>query len=167
MQTTSLLFPGRVVAAATCGGGAGVNDNRFAAPRVRRRDRQPTTLEPCCLEDRLPADHPARTVWKAVKAKPRDDQPSKHREPRASTTDADARTMKMGHGGFDPAYNVPMAADTESRAIVAMGVTHHGCDRGEDRALREQIQRRTGQMPHEHLLDGGYLHRHGIEPARQ
>jgi len=30
----------------------------------------------------------------------------KPKEPRASTTDADARVMKMADGGFRPAYNV-------------------------------------------------------------
>ena len=347
MQTTS-LFPGTEVAVPTCGG-AGVNDNRFAAPRVRRPDRQQTTLEPCCLEDRLPADHPARTVWKVVerldlslfhaaiaargsdpgraatdprllvalwlyaavegvgngreldrlcrehdayrwlcggvsmnyhtlndfrvghaeavddlftkvlaalmcldvvkvnrvsqdgtrvrasagrssfrrkgrieaflteakahievlkkqaeeapeesarkhaaqeraarerqerleaalaafpqieeiKARQRNDKPSKHQEPRVSITDSEARKMKMGNGGFDPAYNVQIAADTESRAIVAIEVTNHGCDSGEDGPLREQVQRRTGKMPKEHLLDGGYLNRNAIEQASQ
>ena len=33
---------------------------------------------------------------------------------RASTTDADARVMKMADGGFRPAYNLQFASDTES-----------------------------------------------------
>jgi transposase len=64
MQTTS-FFPGTDAVVAT-GDGVGVNDNSFAAPRLRRPDRQQTTLEPCCLDDRLPPDHPARTIWKVV-----------------------------------------------------------------------------------------------------
>src|SRR5271165_1414441 len=36
------------------------------------------------------------------------------RQPRASTTDAEARVMKMPNGGFNPAVNVQLAADTAS-----------------------------------------------------
>jgi hypothetical protein len=64
MQTTA-LFPGMDVAVAACDG-VRVNDNGFAAPRLRRSDRQQTTLEPCRVDDRLPGDHPARTIWKVV-----------------------------------------------------------------------------------------------------
>ena len=41
--------------------------------------------------------------------------------PRASTTDADARKMKMADGGFRPAYNVQFATDTASQVIVGRG----------------------------------------------
>ena len=101
----------------------------------------------------------------AVKAKQRADKPSKEREPRVSITDPQARTMKMGNGGFDPAYNVQIAVDTQSRAIVAIEVTNHGCDSGEDAALRAQVKRRIGRLPEEHLLDGGYLRWKGMEQA--
>ena len=33
---------------------------------------------------------------------------------RASTTDADARVMKMADGGFRPAYNLQLASDTRA-----------------------------------------------------
>ena len=101
----------------------------------------------------------------AVKAKQRADKPSQEREPRVSITDPRARTMKMGNGGFDPAYNVQIAVDTQSRAIVAIEVTNHGCDSGEDAPLRAQVKRRIGRLPDEHLLDGGYLPLKGIEQA--
>lgn len=32
-------------------------------PRLRRPDRRQMTWEPCGLDERLPADHPARTIW--------------------------------------------------------------------------------------------------------
>jgi hypothetical protein len=38
----------------------------------------------------------------------------REKEPRASTTDAQARVMKMADGGFRPAYNVQFATDTKS-----------------------------------------------------
>jgi transposase len=35
-------------------------------PRVHRPDRGQQTLEVCCLDQRLPADHPARLIWRLV-----------------------------------------------------------------------------------------------------
>lgn len=40
------------------------------------------------------------------------------KELRVSTTDAAARVMKMPNGGFNPAVNVQLATDTESRAML-------------------------------------------------
>ena len=38
--------------------------------------------------------------------------------------------MKMGDGGFRPAFNVQFAVDTESRAVVGVDVSDAGTDRG-------------------------------------
>jgi transposase len=100
-----------------------------------------------------------------IRARQSKAQQAKHREPQVSCTDPEARKMKMSHGGFHPAYNVQTATDTQSRAILAIEVTNHGTDHGEDAPLRAQVRRRTGQMPKEHLLDGGYIDRKGIEQA--
>lgn len=45
-------------------------------------------------------------------------------EARASITDADARVMKMGDGGFRPAYNVQFATTCEVQVIVGMAVVN-------------------------------------------
>ena len=75
---------------------------------------------------------------------------------RTSTTDPEARVMKMADGGFRPAYNVQLAVDTESRFIVGVDVTNKGSDYGELRPMYEQIQKRTGRRPREYLVDGGF-----------
>ena len=49
-------------------------------------------------------------------------------EARASSTDADASVMKMGDGGFRPAYNVQFATDCEGQVIVGMDVVTAGSD---------------------------------------
>lgn len=46
------------------------------------------------------------------------------KEPRASTTDAEATVMKMANGGFNPAVNVQFATDTESRHLHTDGPAH-------------------------------------------
>jgi transposase len=51
---------------------------------------------------------------------------SKAEDARASTTDADARVMKMGDGGFRPAYNVQFATTCDSQVIVGMAVVNAG-----------------------------------------
>lgn len=88
------------------------------------------------------------------------------RQPRVSTTDAEARVMKMANGGFNPAANVQLAGDTESRAIVGVEVSNEGSDSaGLSAPLREQAEQRTGGKVEEHLLDGGYVRYEDIEQA--
>lgn len=84
----------------------------------------------------------------------------KEKEPRASTTDAEARVMKMGDGGFRPAYNVQYAvAGSElggPRTIVGLVVNNIGNDQGSLAPMVEQIEQRTGQQPKTLMADGGY-----------
>jgi transposase len=79
---------------------------------------------------------------------------------RASTTDAEARVMKMGDGGFRPGYNVQYAvAGSEMggpRTIVGVNVTNAGSDMGSLAPMVEQIEERTGQRPAVLLADGGH-----------
>jgi transposase len=88
------------------------------------------------------------------------------REPRVSTTDPEARVMKTSNGGFNPAFNVQLATDTESRAIVGVDVTNEGSDAaGLSEPMRDQVEERTGRNVEEHLLDGGYLRTEDLERA--
>jgi len=90
----------------------------------------------------------------------------RRREPRVSTTDPEARRMKMANGGFNPAVNVQLAADTVSRAIVGVEVTNEGSDSaGLSQPMRQQVEERTGCQISQHLVDGGYLRRDDIEQA--
>jgi hypothetical protein len=84
---------------------------------------------------------------------------------RVSTTDPEARVMKMGDGGFRPAYNVQLATDTASRVIVGVGVTNAGSDAGQMGPMLTDIAQRTGATPAEHLVDGGYTKLDAIEQA--
>ncbi len=90
------------------------------------------------------------------------------RQPRVSTTDAEARRMKMPNGGFNPAVNVQLATDTESRAIIGVEVTNEGADSvGLSEPMRQQVEERTGQHVEQHLLDGGYMRKDDIEQAHE
>lgn len=84
---------------------------------------------------------------------------------RASTTDCDARLMKMADGGFRPAFNVQLATDTKSQVIVGVDVSNKGTDGGAMPPMLDQIEKRHGRRPHEVLVDGGYAVRQDIEAA--
>jgi transposase len=96
----------------------------------------------------------------------------RNRQPRVSTTDAQARVMKMPNGGFSPAVNVQLATDTASRAILAVEVSNEGSDNaGLSEPMRHQVEQRTGGKVKQQLIDGGYMrsedilqaHMHGVE----
>ena len=78
-------------------------------------------------------------------------------EARVSTTDPEARVMKMTDGGFRPAYNVQLATDVESQVVVGVDVINRGTDQGEALPVAEQVVRRTGQQPENYLMDGGFV----------
>lgn len=95
-------------------------------------------------------------------------QKVRQREPRVSTTDPEARRMKMPNGGFHPAVNVQLATDTDSRAILGVEVTNQGSDAsGLSAPMRQQVEQRTGQPVEQHLVDGGYLCNDDIEEAHE
>jgi transposase len=80
----------------------------------------------------------------------------KAKEPRASTTDPEARVMKMPDGGYRPAYNVELATTTVGGIIVAADVTNQGSDSGQLVPMTEQVATRYGAKPKEVLADGGF-----------
>jgi hypothetical protein len=74
--------------------------------------------------------------------------------------------MKMPDGGFRPAWNVQLAVDTASRAVVGVAVTSEGSDgAGLAGPMRAQVGRRTGVPVAEHLADGGYATTGEVERA--
>ena len=77
-------------------------------------------------------------------------------EARASTTDADARVMKMGDGGFRPAYNVQFATECDSLLIVGMDVVNAGSDMAQLAPMLSQVEQRLGRSPGQWLVDGGF-----------
>jgi transposase len=87
---------------------------------------------------------------------------------RVSSTDPEARVMKMGDGGFRPAFNVQLATTTDAaRVIVGVEVTPRGSDMGQAPPMLEQIEQRTGQRPVELLVDGGFVDHASIDRATE
>ena len=82
---------------------------------------------------------------------------------RVSTTDPEATVMKMGDGGFRPAFNVQFATDTKTQVITGVEVTNCGSDQGEMLPMVEQLQERYDKVPDEYLVDGGFAKKDDIE----
>lgn len=80
----------------------------------------------------------------------------KPEDARASTTDADARVMKMGDGGFRPAFNVQMATTCQEQVIVGVDVSNAGSDMAQMAPMVQQVIERTGGTPEQWLADGGF-----------
>jgi transposase/vacuolar-type H+-ATPase subunit H len=84
---------------------------------------------------------------------------------RVSTTDGEARVMKMADGGFRPAYNGQFAVDTATQIVVGVDVSNSGSDQGQLVPMLEQLQERYGVVPSETLVDGGFAGLTDIERA--
>lgn len=80
----------------------------------------------------------------------------KQKEPRASTTDPDARVMKMADGGFRPAYNCQLATVAGGQIVIVAEAKTVGSDRGLARPTVEEINRRYDRSPKRYLIDGGF-----------
>ncbi len=87
----------------------------------------------------------------------------KKTKPRSSTSDPDARVMKMADGGFRPALNVHMVSDTETKVIAAVEVNNDGTDQRMATPLAEQVEQRHQKRPAEWLADGGWVTLAGID----
>lgn len=89
----------------------------------------------------------------------------KPKEPRASTTDAEARVLKMADGGFRPGYNVQVTSAAGQQIVVDTKIYNTGSDRGLMRPMLERQHARTGAPPKRYLADGGFGSAQDIEWA--
>jgi transposase len=89
---------------------------------------------------------------------------SRQKAPRASTTDAAARAMKLADGGFRPAFNMQIVSAPKGQLIVAVDIDTTGSDRGLARPALEGLGA-TGTRPSDYLVDGGFTENDDIEWA--
>jgi transposase len=90
-----------------------------------------------------------------AEARKRSNNGKKKTEARTSTTDPDARVMKMPDGGYRPAFNIHIASDVESMVVLAVEVNNEGTDLHAMLPLAEQLEADYGVRPEEWLADGG------------
>ena len=133
-------------------------------------DRRTKARRQAAAEDRLRRLEEARQAHAEIedrrveeareqrRKKPREDKPA-----RASTSDPQARVMKMGDGGYRPAYNAQFTTTVEGTHIVGVSMTNNASDRGLLKPAIDDIKRRYGVSPRQALADGGFDSKADIE----
>jgi transposase len=84
-------------------------------------------------------------------------------EARVSSTDPQARVMKMADGGFRPAYNWEFAVDIAQMVITGVEVVNTGSDKAQAQPMLDQVQARCNRLPKDWLMDGGFVTLSAIE----
>jgi transposase len=142
-----------------------VNDDPAAGDRRRK------AAERRAAEERLARVEAARRRLEALAAERRrrertnKAQTEKQNEPRASTTDPEARVMKMPDGGFRPAYNAQIVSDLATQVVLAVDLDTTGSDRGWIGPMLDRVRHRFRRAPAELLADGGFAANDDIEDA--
>lgn len=90
--------------------------------------------------------------------KPREDKPA-----RASTSDPQARVMKMADGGYRPAYNVQITTAPDEVYVIGVSVADQGTDYGLLTSGLDDVEQRYDIKPERALADGGYYSKADIE----
>lgn len=127
-----------------------------------RSDKQRAAAERAARELQSRVEHAMEELKKLQAGKETAEQVERAR---ASTTDPESRVMRMADGGFRPAFNMQFAVDTDTRAIVGVGVTNGGTDMGQITPMIDEVERRTDKKPKEWLVDGGYTSLADIQTA--
>jgi transposase len=106
-------------------------------------------------------EHALAEMPEAQAAKPKGEQ----EQARVSSTDPEARVMKMADGGYRPAYNWEFAVDSAHRVILGVDVVTTGSDKAQMPPMLEQVKTRCGRLPDDWLVDGGFVSLNAIELA--
>ena len=149
----SLAQARALVTAVRAARSAGETDADIPPPPPPPATRQQAARERAARErvERIEAALAGLPAARAAKAVKREED-----EARVSTTDAEARVMKMGDGGFRPAYNVQFATQVGEPFIVGVAVTTSGTDAGQAPPMIDQVISRTDKCPGDVLVDGGF-----------
>jgi transposase len=122
--------------------------------KLQRKPLQAKKYNPSKPRDRGGDDDPPSPPGSTAPTQP---------EPRVSTTDADARVMKMADGGFRPAFNAQLAVDADTQLIAAVAITNSGSDMGQMSPMHQDIVQRYATTPDHWLADGGFTQLAAIE----
>ena len=139
------------------------NQRRRAARERAAVERQQRVAQ--ALEELAEVEEQKKKKPVAKKEHETEQQYAKRNEPRASSTDGEARVMKMADGGYRPAYNVQFSTTTDKQVIVGVDVINIGSDQGQLSPMLEQVEQRYDERPAQCLVDGGYTRHDDIEDA--
>ncbi len=137
------------------------NDSRHAAD-VRRKAAQ----ERAARERKEWIDEALKQQAELAKKREKR-KPGNGEKTRVSTTDPDARTMKMANGGFDPAYNVQFCSDADAQVIVRVDVTNAGTDAEQLSPMLDEVESAYGKRPKQSLVDKGFTTKNSVTNAER
>jgi transposase len=128
----------------------GASSRRGQAARERAaREVQARTARARAALERLEAERRARAARHAK-------DEAKKKEPKASTSDPEARCMRFPDGAVRPACNAQIAAAPRGGVIVSIEVTDRRNDAGLAGPMVDDIARRYGRTPDKLLVDTSY-----------
>jgi transposase len=113
-------------------------------------------------QERLERLERARQEWQHIEAQREKRKKGDGAKARASTTDPEARRMKMPDGGYRPAYNLQFATALDGLVVVGVDVSNAGTDAGQLAPMVSQVQQQHGVKPQEWYVDGGFVSNHDI-----
>lgn len=90
-------------------------------------------------------------------------KPDEQDKARVSSTDPEARVMKMPDGGYRPAYNWQFSVELSNFVITGVDVVNIGSDKAQMEPMVKQVVKRTEQLPKNWLVDGGFVKFTAIE----
>ena len=128
--------------------GASTRRRQAARERAAREVQERAGRARAALE-RLEAERKSR-------AKTHAKDEARKKEPKASTTDPEARSMRFPDGAIRPAYNAQIAAAPKEGVIVSIEVTDRRNDAGLAGPMVDDIARRYGRTPDRLLVDTSY-----------
>lgn len=123
--------------------------------RQRAANERSSRLNEACRQMK---EIQARYEKRNAKRQP-NDRPS---PPRISTTDPDARRMKMGDNGTRPAFNVQFANDVDTLVTVQVDVNNEGTDAAQLSPMYDSVCQTYGVRPESYLADGGFSKKDGV-----
>ena len=135
-------------------------DKSVAGKRKKRHAEtavQETAVQEVAVQDQPEGEQPTEQHSEEPK------QTKKPKEPRVSSTDHEARVMKMADGGFRPAFNAQLAVDTATLIITGVDLINSGSDMNQMLPMHEQHQGRYDRAPDQWLANGGFAKLDHIE----
>jgi transposase len=135
------------------------SNRRIAAARARAATDRLARVERALKEQAKLAEEERRRRERDKK------KAAKRGQPRVSTTDPEARVMKMADGGFRPAYNVQIESDPKAQVVVALDAETSGSDRGLLRPMLERVRALYDRLPRRQLADAAFGKKEDIEWA--
>jgi transposase len=153
--------------------GASARRKQAAVERAAREREQRLAAALAMMDklERKPMPEPKKPKDSKRRGRSGDDDPGgpaasatkPQAELRVSTTDADARVMKMADGGFRPAFNAQLAVDAQTQLIAAVDITNSGSDMGLMSPMHSTVQQRYRITPQHWLADGGFTKLQAID----